>query len=199
MCLGVHSRVPATSTRSWCHHLTSVIILIDSYAEDQTMIRPVKITDAPAFCAIYNHYVEHTIITFAEKPVSINDMENVIREVTAAYPWLVYEQTGTVIGYAYAARWKSRASYRHCAETTIYLAQESRGRGIGGQLYGALIEKCRPLPIHTLIGCIALPNPASVALHEQLKFEKVAHFREVGRKFNQWIDVGYWELILEMA
>jgi L-amino acid N-acyltransferase YncA len=161
------------------------------------MIRPVKVTDAPALCAIYNHYVEHTIITFAEEPVSINDMENLIHEVTAAYPWLVYEQTGAVIGYAYASLWKSRASYRYCAETTIYLAEQSKGQGIGRLLYKTLIMKCQALPVHSLLGCIALPNPASVALHEHLGFEKVAHFKEVGRKFNRWIDVGYWELILE--
>jgi L-amino acid N-acyltransferase YncA len=163
------------------------------------MIRPVRTNDAPAICAIYNHYVEHTIITFAEEPVSINDMENLIRAVTSGYPWLVYEEEGRVAGYAYANRWKSRASYRYCAEITIYLAEALRGRGIGRQLYQALIEKCRLLPVHALIGCIALPNPASVALHERLEFKKVAHFREVGRKFNQWIDVGYWELVLETA
>ena len=81
------------------------------------MIRPVRVTDAPEICAIYNHYVEHTIITFAEAPVPCSDMENLIREVTTDYPWLVYEQAGRIIGYAYATRWKSRASYRYCAET----------------------------------------------------------------------------------
>lgn len=160
------------------------------------MIRPVQVTDAREISTIYNHYVEHTILTFAEAPVSRSDMENLIREVTADYPWLVYEQADMIIGYAYAARWKSRASYRYCAESTVYLLPERRGQGIGTRLYQSLIHETQLLPIHSLLGCIALPNPASVILHEKLGFEKVAHFREVGRKFNQWIDVGYWELIL---
>jgi phosphinothricin acetyltransferase len=89
-----------------------------------------------------------------------------------------------------------RAAYRYSAETSVYVAQGQGGRGIGSALYKALLEELRTRGIHMAIGGIAQPNPASVALHESLGFEKVAHFKQVGRKFDRWIDVGYWELRL---
>lgn len=78
----------------------------------------------------------------------------------------------------------------------MYLSKESVGQGIGTRLYAALLDRLRSLSFHSVIGGIALPNPASVALHEKMGFAKVAHFKEVGWKMNRWIDVGYWELIL---
>jgi phosphinothricin acetyltransferase len=78
----------------------------------------------------------------------------------------------------------------------VYLHPASVGKGIGSRLYDALLTELRGRQIHTVIGGIALPNKASVALHERFGFEKIAHFKEVGRKFGEWIDVGYWQLIL---
>ena len=106
------------------------------------------------------------------------------------------EDEGQVVGYAYASRWKSRCAYRYSVETTVYLSSAATGKGFGSLLYEHLIAELRQRSIHSLIGGIALPNNASVSLHEKLGFEKVAHFKEVGWKFNQWIDVGYWELII---
>lgn len=160
------------------------------------MVRRVRMDDAGAICGIYNHYIEKTVITFEEQVVSVAQMEMRIAEVTSAYPWLVLEQGGAVAGYAYASIWKNRSAYRHAAESSIYLAAGAAGQGGGSRLYGALIDALRRQGIHTVIGGVALPNPASVALHEKLGFEKVAHLREVGRKFDRWIDVGYWELLL---
>jgi phosphinothricin acetyltransferase len=163
------------------------------------MIRPVTRDDAKSICDIYNHHVENTIVTFEECPVSVDDMQGRISDTTGAYPWLVLEEGGRVIGYAYAGRWKSRCSYRYSAESTIYLAEGFTRRGFGTRLYRALITELRSRPVHCLVAGIALPNPASVALHERMGFGKVAHFNEVGWKFNQWIDVGYWELMIEGA
>ncbi|MBN1515798.1 N-acetyltransferase [Candidatus Sumerlaeota bacterium] len=160
------------------------------------MIRNANIDDAAAICGIYNHYVEKTIITFEEQPVSADEMQSRIKEVTAVYPWLVWEDAGIIAGYAYAGQWKSRRSFRHTVESTVYLAPGATGRGMGRQLYAGLIDALRDRGIHSVIGGISLPNPASVALHEKMGFEKIGHFKEVGWKFNQWIDVGYWELIL---
>jgi len=160
------------------------------------MIRKAETVDAKTICGIYNHYVENTIITFEEQPVTVADMANRIREVTASFPWLVFERNREVVGFAYASRWKSRCAYRYSVESTVYLAPEVTGHGIGRQLYRELILALCDRAIHSVIGGIALPNPASIALHEKLGFEKVAHFTEVGRKFDQWIDVGYWELII---
>jgi phosphinothricin acetyltransferase len=101
-----------------------------------------------------------------------------------------------VVGYAYAGPWRSRAAYRDAVESTVYVESGLAGSGIGSKLYDALIPELRRRSFHCAMGGIALPNAASVALHEKKGFIKVAHFREVGWKFQRRIDVGYWELVL---
>jgi len=157
------------------------------------MIRAATSEDAAAIATIYNHYVEHTVITFEEEPVPVAAMAERITQVTVAYPWLVDETDGQMRGYAYATQWRPRASYRLSAESTIYLAPGETGRGLGTALYRALLEPLRAAGLHCVLGGIALPNPASVALHEKLSFNKVGHLLQVGRKFDAWIDVGYWQ------
>ena len=138
-----------------------------------------------------------TIVTFEEDPIDSADMAARLAEVTAAaLPWIVLEQEGEVLGYAYAAKWKRRPGYRFSVESTVYLAPSATGKGLGGKLYQRLVSMLCEGPAHLVIGGIALPNPASVALHERLGFEKVAHFKEVGFKFDRWIDVGYWQRTL---
>jgi phosphinothricin acetyltransferase len=161
------------------------------------MIRSATRGDAAGICAIYNRYVLETWITFEETPVSAEEMQERIAETTASLPWLVWErEDGRVLGYSYASRWKGRCAYRFSAESTVYVAPEATGQRIGSQLYEALLSELRVLKIHTAIGGIALPNEASVALHERLGFAKIAQFREVGWKFGRWIDVGYWQRVL---
>jgi len=160
------------------------------------MIRPATLADAAAVATIYNHYVRHTPVTFEEEPVSAAEMSDRITEVLASCNWLVAVEDNTVVGYAYAGKWKSRCGYRYAVESTIYLDPSATGHGVGTKLYRSLIEDLRPRGLHAVIGGIALPNAASVALHEKLGFKKVAHFQQVGWKFGQWIDVGYWELLL---
>ena len=159
------------------------------------MIRDVTIDDADAICQIYNHYAEHTTVTFEEEPVSTEVMQDRIGQVTHTFPWMVFEEGGTIEGYAYASRWHPRSAYRFSVESTVYVSQDMTGQGIGNQLYQDLIARLKGQSVHAVIGGIALPNPASVALHEKLGFKQAAHYRQVGWKFNQWIDVGYWELI----
>ncbi|WP_037459523.1 arsinothricin resistance N-acetyltransferase ArsN1 family B [Shewanella sp. HN-41] len=163
------------------------------------MIRNARGSDSEAICTIYNHYVLHSVITFEEQEVSVSEMHGRIVETSKDLPWLVFDNGESILGYAYASRWKSRCAYRFSVESTVYLSQDAIGNGIGSRLYKALIERLRDLSIHSIIGGIALPNAASVALHEKLGFEKVAHFKEVGRKMNRWIDVGYWEMVLQDA
>lgn len=160
------------------------------------MIRPATEADAQAICNIYNPYISDTIITFEEEPVAVEEMTQRIHYTISSLPWIVIEDEGQVVGYAYASRWKSRCAYRYSVETTVYLSNATTGKGFGSLLYEHLIAELRQRSIHSLIGGIALPNAASVSLHEKIGFEKVAHFKEVGWKFNQWIDVGYWELII---
>ena len=161
------------------------------------MLRAATTADATAIAAIYNPYVVGTIITFEEEAVSDVEMAQRITDVLeAGLPWFVWEEAGRVLGYAYAGKWKSRCAYRYAVESSIYLDQATTGRGLGTKLYGALIAALRERRIHSIIGGIALPNPASIALSEKMGFQKIGHFKEVGWKFEQWIDVGYWELIL---
>jgi phosphinothricin acetyltransferase len=160
------------------------------------MIRPVNAEDAAAICGIYNHYIEHTTVTFEEEPLSPAAMEGRIREISRRYPWLVWEAEGRVLGYAYAHRWHERAAYRFTAEDSLYLLPGEEGRGLGRALLERLLEELRKTELHALMSVITLPNPGSVALHEKFGFQKAAHFGEVGYKMGQWLDVGYWELIL---
>ena len=161
------------------------------------MIRPVVLSDAPEIIGIYNYYVNGTAISFEEQPVSINEMENRIREITAKYPWLVAEEDEGILGFAYANKYRERSAYRYTAEITIYLKNGETGKGLGTQLMSRLIDETRICGFHALISGITLPNERSVAIHEKFGFEKIAHFKEVGFKFNQWLDVGYWELVLK--
>jgi phosphinothricin acetyltransferase len=160
------------------------------------LIRPCLPADAPRICEIYNYYVRETVVTFEEAPVEDDDMAGRIEEVAARFPFLVSERDGKVVGYAYAARWHARSAYRFSVESTIYLAPNAGGRGIGSVLYAALLAELRSLGVHCVIGGIALPNPSSVALHEKFGFRKVGQLDEIGWKFGNWVDVGYWQLVL---
>ena len=159
------------------------------------LIRSAAPSDCEAIARIYNHYIRETIITFEEQEVSAQEIEARLAEVTSAsLPWLVVESVGVIAGYAYATKWKGRCAYRYSAESTIYLEPSQTRRGVGTRLYRELLARLRAMSIHAVIGGIALPNPASIALHERLGFSKVAHFKEVGFKFSRWIDVGYWQM-----
>lgn len=161
------------------------------------MIRPATNADAEAIARIYNHYILNTAITFEEEAVSTEDIVGRIAEVESnSLPWLVLEQDGQVVAYAYASKWKGRCAYRYSVESSIYVAQGFGGRGFGTQLYEVLLAQLKDKGIHVVIGGIALPNPSSIALHEKFGMTKVAHFKEVGYKFGQWLDVGYWEGLL---
>ena len=129
------------------------------------------------------------------RPATAADAPRIV-DTTASYPWLVSELDGAMVGYAYASSWKRRSAYRYAVESTIYLAPEFHGRGLGSELYRALIAEMRARGFHCAIGGISLPNPASIALHEKLGYKHIGQFREVGWKFGKWVDVGHWELLL---
>lgn len=186
------------------------------------MIRPATLDDAAAVARIYDHYVRNTVATFEEEPVPVAEMASRIDRigrmglpflvVTAEDAWTASEPPsdggGTrggrgagdshdvAVGYAYANRWRDRSAYRHTVETSIYLDLDHTGRGVGTHLYATLLETLRERGLHVAIGGITLPNPASVALHEKLGFRIAAQFHEVGFKFGDWLDVGYWQLVL---
>ncbi len=158
------------------------------------MIRPVTEQDVPSLCAIYNHYIDNTVVSFEEVPITEAELSTRINKALGnGFPWLVAEEGGVVLGYAYAGYWQERSAYRYCALVSVYLAPDYLGRGWGTQLYAALFGALRATPIRKVIGGIALPNAASVALHEKMGMRQVALYREVGFKFRGWIDVGYWQ------
>jgi Sortase and related acyltransferases len=158
-------------------------------------IRNASRHDAPRIAAIYNYYVLNSTITFETESLSADEMEQRITHTQAAsLPWLVAEKNQEVIGYAYASLWKTRAAYRHTVEVSVYLDLEKHSQGIGSKLLQALIDAL-PDHVHAIVACIALPNEKSVHMNERLGFRKVAEFKEVGFKQEQWIDVGYWQLL----
>jgi L-amino acid N-acyltransferase YncA len=160
-------------------------------------IRVATAADADHIAEIYNHYIAKTVVTFEEEPVAGDEMRRRMDEVFgASLPWLVAESGGRVIGYAYATKWKARSAYRFSVETTVYLADGLGKLGLGSRLYQELFSLLKEKGIHAVIGGIALPNDASVALHEKFGMRKVAHFEQVGFKFGKWVDVGYWERLL---
>lgn len=162
------------------------------------MIRNATIADSQVIADIYNGYIRDTSITFEETPVDAQIIGSRISKVIEQLnlPWIVYEEEGQIIGYAYAGQWKERSAYRYSVEVTVYLAPEQHGKGIGRKLYDELFQRLRQLNIHCALAVITLPNEASIRLHEKLGMKKVAVFPEVGLKFGKWHDVGYWHIIL---
>ncbi|PIW59268.1 arsinothricin resistance N-acetyltransferase ArsN1 family B [Shewanella sp. CG12_big_fil_rev_8_21_14_0_65_47_15] len=161
------------------------------------MIRQATSADTSAIAAIYNHYVLNTNVTFEEQVVSSEQMAERILQVQAdALPWLVLEQQGEVLAYAYATKWRMRSAYRFSVESTVYVKNGMTTKGMGSLLYQQLLSELKALGIHLVIGGITLPNEKSIALHEKFGFEPCSHFKQVGFKFEQWLDVGYWQKLL---
>ena len=156
-------------------------------------IRPFTAGDEHGISEIYNHYIANTVVTFEEAVLTPQAMRERIDAYQQHYPWLVCEAGGQVWGYCYASRYHQRSAFRHTAEVTVYVRLGHERRGIGRALYEPLLAQLAARDCHVALAAIALPNAGSAGLHEALGFEKVGHFKEVGRKFGQWIDVGYWQ------
>ena len=162
------------------------------------MIRPAVLSDAATIANIYNHYVLNTWVTFEEEPVTPDIIQERMQDVFAAdLPYIIAQYEGEVIGYAYATKFHKRAAYRNTVETTIYLKHDFIGRGFGKLLYEVLIGLLKEKNYHVAIGTLGLPNAKSVALHEKLGFTQAGQLTQVGFKFNEWRDVGYWQLVLD--
>lgn len=159
------------------------------------MIRPVTAEDVETIRSIYNYYIENTVITFEENALTLSEMQERVQTISSKFPYLVLEEDGEVVGYAYANTWRTRNAYRFSCETSIYLRHGLDGRGRGQRLYEALLCQLREQGFHLLVGGITLPNEKSVRLHEKLGFKKVGEFSEAGWKFDQWLDVGFWQLV----
>jgi len=161
------------------------------------MIRQVETADVEVITSIYNEYIGNSTITFETEPLTSEKMQSRIVEISASFPYFVYENAdGTIAGYCYAHHWKSRAAYDETLETTVYLASDFIGKGIGKALMQRLIDECRLKGYHALIACITAENQSSRSFHEKLGFKQVSHFVEVGQKFGRQLDVFDYELLL---
>jgi phosphinothricin acetyltransferase len=136
------------------------------------------------------------VITFETAPVSEAEMRRRIDEILrTGYAFYVGEVNGKMIGYCYTHRWHSRCAYDTTAEDSIYLDRDETGKGYGTQLFAHLLNHIDTGKIHVLIAGICIPNDDSVSLHEKFGFKQVSDMKEVGRKFDKWLDVGHWQLI----
>ena len=161
-----------------------------------TAIRPATPADVPGIAAIYDRQVATGISTFDLTPPSTEYWTSHVTVSDPGHPFLVADDEGGVVGFAYASTYRPRPGYRLTRETSVYLADGARGRGLGRTLYDDLLARLRADGMHTALALIALPNPASVALHEACGFTHLGTMLEVGNKFDRWIDTAWYQLIL---
>ena len=155
------------------------------------MIRPALESDLPAILAIYGPYILHSTATFEYEVPSLPTFTDRFRGITAQFPWLVWEEDGSILGYAYASHPYTRAAYSWCAEPTVYLRPEAQGRGIAARLYRELEELLLKQGYQVLYALVTEENVRSVRFHEKQGYEIRAHFPNCGFKFGRWLGL-YW-------
>ncbi|HYF82987.1 MAG TPA: arsinothricin resistance N-acetyltransferase ArsN1 family B [Clostridia bacterium] len=160
------------------------------------MIRLATTHDAEQILDIYTPYVQNTTISFETIVPSVEEMATRIEHVLENNPWIVLIEGNSILGYAYASKHRERAAYRWAVDISIYIRQDCRGKGAGKALYTALISILKLQGYYNVYAGICLPNEASVGIHEYFGFKKIAQYNNVGYKFGQWHDVGWWELSL---
>jgi phosphinothricin acetyltransferase len=158
-------------------------------------VRPAVPDDLAALTAIYNHYIVHTPITFDVQTYETEQRRQWFDDhaPTGRYRLLVAEDHAAVVGYASTSRWRPKAAYDTTVESSVYVRHDAVGRGIGRALYAALFEAIAGEDVHAIVAGVALPNDASIALHERAGFRQVGVFREVGRKFGKFWDVAWYQ------
>ncbi|MBQ3635487.1 MAG: N-acetyltransferase [Bacteroidales bacterium] len=170
---------------------------------EQVTIRRVSVADAEALLAIYAPYVTDTAITFEYDVPSLDEFVSRIEHISAKYPYLVAEQDGKIVGYAYATEFKGREAYKWSVETTVYVDRSCHGLGTGRMLYEALEQALKKQGMMSLNACIAytatkndhLTND-SMYFHEKMGYKLVAHFHKSGRKFDEWYDMIWMEKLI---
>jgi len=149
--------------------------------------------DAAGVLGVYAPVITDTVISFELAIPSVEEMAARIRERWPAHPWLVAEEEGGVVGYAYAGRFSGRAAYDWSVEVSVYIAAAARGRHVGRSLYTALFGVLAAQGYRRAMAGSTLPNPASVGLHDSMGFSPVGVYRAVGWKHGSWHDVGWWQ------
>ena len=157
------------------------------------MIRPATEKDVPEILSIYAPYIENSTATFEYDVPCLKTFTQRFLDITAQYPWLVWEEAGKILGYAYASAPYTRAAYAWCAEPSIYLHPDAKGRGIGTKLYTALEEILELQGYHVLYALVTEENTESIAFHEKFSYKKQAFFPDCGWKFGRWLGVFWME------
>ncbi|MCC5626130.1 arsinothricin resistance N-acetyltransferase ArsN1 family B [Nostoc sp. CHAB 5715] len=160
-------------------------------------IRLANESDALKMLAIYAPVVRETSISFEIEPPSKTEFQQRIKNYQRLMPWLVCEINGELLGYAYATPYRTRAAYQWSVESSVYVNVEHRRKGVAKALYTSLFGLLQLQGFYNVFAAIALPNPASIAVHEAVGFSPVGVFRKVGYKFSEWHDVGWWQLSLQ--
>jgi L-amino acid N-acyltransferase YncA len=161
-----------------------------------TVVRPATDADVDAIAAIYAREVREGFASFETEPPPRSRWEEKLRSAESGDQVLVAEIDDTVVGYAHSSSYRLRPGYRHTRETSLYLDPSAQRQGLGRHLYDELVPRLRDDGVHLALAVVALPNPASVRLHESVGFEHLGTMREVGRKFDRWIDVAWYQLRL---
>jgi L-amino acid N-acyltransferase YncA len=159
-------------------------------------VRPATRADLPALAAIYDEEVRNGISTFATEPPGVDHWLPRLQLTRPGDHLLVAEREGAVAGYVFSGDYRPRAAYAHTRETSIYIAPEARGQGVGRALYDELLPRLRADGMRLVVAVVALPNPGSQGLHRACGFERVGVLHDVGHKLGRWIDTELWELPL---
>lgn len=157
------------------------------------LIRKAAVEDSPHILRIYSYYVEHTAISFETATPAPAEFSGRVESILSAYPYLVYEAEGEILGYAYASRHQERAAYRYDVDVSVYVKNGAQARGIGTALYEALFSELTKLNYYNAYAAVALPNEKSVALHHKFGFKDIGVFHSTGYKFGKWHDVLWLE------
>ena len=168
-------------------------------AEGEVRVRAAGPADLEPVTDIYNHYVVHSAATFDLVPFSYEDRREWMSHYREAGPrrLLVADQRGRVVGYATSSRLRPKGAYERSVETSVYLAPSAVGQRVGAALYSALFAALAQEPVHRAYAGVTLPNPASVALHRRFGFEQLGLYHEVGRKFDRYWSVQWFEKRLD--
>ncbi|SDG81784.1 GNAT family N-acetyltransferase [Klenkia brasiliensis] len=157
-------------------------------------VRPATPDDVPAITAVYGHHVEHTVATFdLDRPTEAERAAWLAAHPGGRHRVLVAERDGAVVGFAASGPFRPRPAYDATVETSVYLAPDATGQGLGRALYARLLEALAGEDVHRVLAVVAQPNPVSEALHRSFGFTHVATISEVGRKFGRWVDVAWWQ------
>lgn len=165
---------------------------------EHAVLRVGEESDLPALTDVYNHYVTTSIVTFDDVPFTVDQRREWFHHYAPSGPHrlVVADVAGTAVGYATSSPFRPKPGYRTSVETSVYIGPDAVGRGIGHRLYAALFAHLADQPVHRAYAGVALPNPASVALHERFGFSRIGTYEEVGTKFGHWVDVEWFQRAL---